>query len=415
MKPSQEAPRIDVEAVRGEFPMFRRDDRRKPFHYLDSAASSQTPQAVIDAVADFYERYRANVHRGMYCASEEATRRYEGVRPLVARQLGAAEGEIVFTSGATHGLNLAAQLVAQDLRAGDEIVTTEMEHHANLLPWQQLARRLGLTVRYIPVRDDYTLDMAEARRLIGPQTKAVAFTWASNVLGTVNPAAELVGLARSVGAYSVVDAAQLVGHRPVDVAALGCDFLAFSAHKVFGPTGTGVLFGRASLLERFEPVSFGGDMIREVRLDGATWNDAPYKFEPGTPNIAGVIGMGAAFEFVERVGAAAIERHERDLIAYAFDRLAGVAGVRVFGPGAAADRIGAIAFLVEGVHPHDVATVLDAQGVCVRAGHHCAMPLHHRFGIRTGTARMSFGPYTAERDIDALIAGLHKAKLTFRV
>jgi len=404
----------DPKTIRKDFPLLSEPSGRLRA-YLDSAASSQTPRHVLEAVSGFYERYRANVHRGMYEASERATERYEKSRKTVADFLGADESEIIFTSGTTHGLNLAVQLIEPRLGPGDEIVTTEMEHHANLIPWQQAAKRSGATLRLIPVREDYTLDMEAARRLIGPQTKFVAVTWASNVLGTVSPVAEICALAKEAGALSVVDAAQIAGHRPIDVRQVGCDFLAFSAHKMLGPTGTGALYGRRPFLDELEPVSFGGDMIKEVTFEGATWNEAPFRFEPGTPNIAGVIGLGAAIEYLNRLGIKSIWEHEKELTDYAFARLTEVEGLKVIGAAADKDRVGTIAFLVEGIHPHDLATVLDAHGVCVRAGHHCAMPLHHKFGIKTGTTRMSFGPYTLKEEIDALIEAVHKAKQVFRV
>lgn len=407
---------LDVEKIRRDFPMLAPvPDGGRPFVYLDSGASSQTPEPVLAAMDDYYRTYRANVHRGMYRASELATERYESARARVAAFIGAREDEVIFTSGATHGLNLAAQLLAQRVVAGDEIVATEMEHHANLIPWQQLAKAKGATLRLIPVRDDCTLDLDAAKALIGPKTKVVAVTWGSNVLGTINPADEVCALARAAGAFSVVDAAQYIGHRAVDVKKAGCDFLAFSGHKMLGPTGTGALFGRHELLETLEPVAFGGDMIREVFFTDALWSDAPFRFEPGTPNVAGVIGLGAAVDYLTSLGVADIAAHERDLTAHALAALAEISGTRVFGPPAGHDRLGAVAFTVEGIHPHDVATVLDARGVCVRAGHHCAMPLHRKFGFVSGTARMSLGPYTTAADVDALADGVRHAKKIFRV
>jgi cysteine desulfurase/selenocysteine lyase len=385
------------------------------FFYLDSAASSQTPTCVLDAVDDYYRTCRANVHRGMYRASEQATERYEAARDIVAKFLRAQADDIIFTSGTTHSLNLAAQLLASRVAAGDEIVVSEMEHHANLIPWQQLAKARGATLRFLPVRDNFELDMDAARTVIGPKTCVLAVACASNTLGTVNPVAELCQLAKTFGAYTVVDAAQVAGHLPLDVTKLDADFLAFSSHKMLGPTGTGVLYGRHALLATMEPVAFGGDMIREVTYEGATWNEAPQRFEPGTPNIGGVIGLGEACRYLTELGLENVRRHEQELIVYALKRLAEVPGVHVFGPGADRPRVGVISFNVDGLHPHDVATVLDAGGVCVRAGHHCAMPLHRKFGLNAGTVRMSFGVYTDEADIDALIAGLLKAKQIFRV
>lgn len=413
MATDQQKPSFDAARLRADFPMLATEPRH--FFYLDSAASSQTPTRVLDAVDAYYRTCRANVHRGMYRASEQATERYEAVRGTVAKFLRAREEDIIFTSGATHSLNLAAQLLASRISADDEIVVSEMEHHANLIPWQQLAKAKGAKLRYLPVGANFELDMAEAREVIGPKTKVLAVAWASNTLGTINPVGELCALAKSFGAYTVVDAAQVAGHLPIDVAKVGADFLAFSGHKMLGPTGAGVLYGRHELTATLEPVAFGGDMIKDVTFEGAAWNEAPFRFEPGTPNIAGVIGLGAACEYLMELGLDNARRHEQALIDYTFKRLAEVPGVRVFGPAADRPRVGAISINVEGIHPHDVATVLDAGGVCVRAGHHCAMPLHRKFGLLTGTARLSFGVYTDEADIDALIAGLLKAKQIFRV
>jgi cysteine desulfurase/selenocysteine lyase len=413
MPPDHSRQPLDTASLHAQFPMLAVEPRR--FFYLDSAASSQTPTRVLDAVDSYYRTCRANVHRGMYRASEEATVRYEAVRGTVASLLRAREQDIIFTSGTTHGLNLAAQLLAPRVHAGDEIVVSEMEHHANLIPWQQLAKARGAVLRYLPVGEDFELDLAAARQIIGPKTRVLAVTWASNVLGTVNQVAELCALAKAHGAYTVVDAAQVVGHLPIDVTKLEADFLAFSGHKMLGPTGVGVLYGRHELTSTLEPVSFGGDMITNVTYEGASWNEAPLRFEPGTPNIAGVIGLGEACRMVQEIGPDAAHAHEKQLIKHAFARLAEVPGVTVFGPGADRPRVGAISFNLAGIHAHDVATVLDAGGVCVRAGHHCAMPLHRKFGLTAGTARMSFGVYTDEADVDALINGLHKARQIFRV
>jgi cysteine desulfurase/selenocysteine lyase len=412
MPPEQ---KFDPATCRADFPMLADAAGGRALAYLDTAASSQTPLPVLAAMDDYYRTCRANVHRGMYRASEETTARYEAGRRAVAAFLNAAEDEVVFTAGATASLNLAARLLEPRLAPGDEIVATEMEHHANLIPWQQLARRTGAKLRLIPVRDDFTLDLDAARALVGERTRIVAFAWASNVLGTVNPAAELCTLAKSVGAVSVVDAAQAVGHLPVDVKQIGCDFLAFSGHKMLGPTGTGVLFGRREVLAGLEPVNFGGDMIRDVTFEDAAWADAPYRFEPGTPNIAGVIGLGAAVEYLARLGVPAIAEHESALARAALAHLGEIPGIKILGPTADKPRLGNVSFVIDGLHPHDVATVLDAGGVCVRAGHHCAMPLHRKFGFMVGTVRASFGPYSLPSDTDALVAGLLKAKEIFRV
>ncbi|HTK60062.1 MAG TPA: cysteine desulfurase [Candidatus Baltobacteraceae bacterium] len=376
--------------------------------YLDSAASSLTPTPVVEAMDAYYKECRANVHRGMYRTSGEASERYEQARAKVAKFLNAETEEIVFTRGATESLNLLAYTLCQGLQSGDEIVTTEMEHHANLVPWQQLSATRGAVLKFIPVKPDFTLDMDAARALIGPKTKIVTVVHASNVLGTVNPVREIAALAHAAGAVCVVDAAQSVGHRRIDVREIGCDFLAFSGHKMLGPTGIGVLYGRKDLLETLPPFQFGGDMIREVSLEKSTWNDVPWKFEAGTPNVSGAIGLGAAVDYIESVGLDAIEAHERALTAYAITKISAIPGVRVIGP-TEGERVGAVAFDIPGMHPHDLVTLLDREGVSVRGGHHCAMPLHEKLGL-PGTGRASLHLYNDEKDVDLLAAALAKAK-----
>ena len=404
---------LDVQRIRQDFPMFARAG--KPFHYLDSGASSQTPVQVIEEMDNYYRNFRANVHRGMYKASETASERYEAVRRKVGDLIHAREEEIIFTSGTTASLNLLAQMLTRKLGKGDEVVLTIMEHHANLIPWQQLGIAKGFTVKYIPLTADGLLDLKEAKKLIGPRTKIVSVMHVSNVLGTIVPIKELAALAHEQGALFVVDAAQSVGHFQVDVKRLDCDFLAFSAHKMLGPTGTGVLYGKKELLDALEPAFFGGDMIEEVFLDRSTWNETPWKFEAGTPNIAGVIGLGAAVDYLRLTGTDLIRRHEEQLIAYGLERLATVPGTRTHGPKSVKDRCGVISFTMEGVHPHDLATILDAEGVCIRAGHHCAMPLLRELGLMEGAARLSFGIYSTKEDVDALVAGLQKARKIFRL
>ena len=394
--------------------MFQKNDGKR-FAYLDSASSSQTPTAVLEAVDDYYTHFRANVHRGMYKASETATTQYEGVRSKVADLIRAKEDEIVFTRGTTESLNIVARSLAKRLGPGDEVVLTVMEHHANLVPWQQMAKKRGFALKFIPLREDYTLDMDAAAQMIGPKTKILAATFVSNVLGTIVPVAELAKLAHGYGALVVVDAAQAIGHLQVDVQKIDCDLLAFSGHKMFGPTGTGVLYGKKSLLETIDPLLFGGDMIREVSFEHSTWNDVPWKFEAGTPNIGGVIGLGAAVDYVQRVGIFAIATHEYELTAYALEKLSNIPGLTIIGPATNDGRVGAISFVLEGIHPHDLASVLDADGVCVRGGHHCAMPLLRSLGHMNGTTRMSLSIYNDEDDIDALVAGIEKAKKIFRV
>lgn len=381
--------------------------------YLDSAASSLTPKPVLDAMHDYYANYRSNVHRGMYATSAKATERYEAVRGIAARFLNASAEEIVFTGGTTDALNLLASSLGRTFGPGDEVVLTEMEHHANIVPWQEAAKRHGFALKFIPLKSDFTLDMDAARALITPKTKAVAIVHASNALGTVNPAKELAALAHAVGAVVILDAAQSAAHLKLDVRALDCDFLAFSAHKTYGPTGVGVFYGKKALLEKLEPSRYGGDMIREVSLESSTWNASPWKFEAGTPNIAGVIGLGAALEYLMAIGMDAVEAHDRALTTTALAKLSEVPGVKIVGP-TEGERIGAISFEVEGAHPHDLATLLDREGVAVRGGHHCAMPLMSKLGI-TGTTRASFGIYNDEKDVDALVDALAKAKATLKI
>ncbi len=382
--------------------------------YLDSASSSQTPDAVLAAVDAYYHEYRANVHRGMYAASERATDVYEHSRAEIAMFINAGVDEVVFTRGTTESLNLVATAIGKTLVAGDEVVMTAMEHHANLVPWQQAAKRHGFTVRVIPLTTEMTLDMDEARKLIGSKTKVLAMTWASNVLGTVNPVVELIALAKAAGAMTVVDAAQAAGHFAIDVKALDCDFLAFSGHKMFAPTGIGVLYGKKARLEAMEPVMFGGDMIREVTWEESKWNDVPMKFEAGTPNIAGAIGLGAAVRYVQQIGVEALHVHEAEMTRYCLAKLAEVGGVKVWGPPADHPRVGVVSFTVDGVHSHDLVTLLDRKGVAVRGGHHCAMPLVRGLGL-TGTARASFSIYTTREDIDRLANAIIYAKSVFSV
>lgn len=395
---------FDADAVRKDFPTLVPGG----FAYLDSAASSLTPMPVIEAMDAYYKECRANVHRGMYKAAAEATARYEAARAKVARFINAGIEETIFTGGTTDALNALARTLGEGLASGDEVVLTEMEHHANLVPWQEEAKRRGLVLKFIPVTADLTLDLEAARALIGERTKVVSVMHVSNALGTVNPVKEIAALAHAAGAVMIVDAAQSAPHFRIDVRDLDCDFLAFSAHKALGPTGIGVLYGKRALLEKLPPYRFGGDMIREVTLTSAEWNDLPWKHEAGTPNVAGAIGFGAAVEYLEALGMDAVAAHDRRITAYALGKLSAIPGLRVVGP-TAGERIGAIAFDVEGVHPHDLATLLDREGVAIRGGHHCAMPLMAKLGL-VATARASFGPYTTASDVDALVRGIEAAK-----
>ena len=407
---SHPAPRVlDVASIREDFPILRRQVHGKPLVYLDNAATSQKPEAVIEALAGYYRQFNANVHRGIHTLAEEATAAYEGARARVATFIGAGEDEVVFTHGATEALNLVAWGWARHhLRPGDEIVVSLMEHHSNWVPWQRVAEERGCRLRVVPLTEDGRLDLEAFDRLLSERTRVVAVTHMSNVLGTINPVAEIARRARAAGAVVVVDGAQGVPHLPVDVGALGVDFLAFSAHKMLGPTGIGVLYGRRERLAEMEPLLGGGGMIRRVDLERSTWADPPQRFEAGTPPIAEAVGFAAAVDYLAGLGAGAVAAHERALVRYAWERLREVPGVTVYGP-EPEHRGGVLSFNVEGVHPHDVAQILDGEGVAIRAGHHCTQPLHRHLGV-VATARASFYVYNDAGDVDRLVEGLHKAR-----
>ena len=400
--------RLD-ERTRGDFPILERVVNGHRLVYLDSAASSQKPRTVLEAMTQYYETSHANVHRSIHTLGEEATALYEAARDRVQRFIGAtAREEVVLTRGTTDGINLVAEALGRTFRAGDEILITELEHHSNIIPWQMAARDRGVTVRAIPVADDGLLDVEAFERLLGPRTRVVAFAHVSNVLGTITPVAQLCARARSVGAVTVVDGAQAAPHLPLDMLALGCDFYVFSGHKMLGPTGIGVLWGRRAALEALEPTRGGGEMIKEVWIDRARWNDLPWRFEPGTPPIAEAVGLTAAIEYLEKLGMERVAEHERALARQTVELLQAVPGVTVYGPRAAMDRGAVVAFSVDGLHAHDVAALLDQEGIAVRAGHHCAQPLMRRYGI-TGTARASFSVYNSSEDVSLLahaVAGL---------
>jgi cysteine desulfurase/selenocysteine lyase len=394
--------RLD-ETTRGDFPILERVVNGRPLVYLDSAASSQRPRTVIEAMSRYYERNHANVHRSIHTLGEEATELYELARDRVQRFIGAASREeVVFTRGTTDGLGLMAETIGRTLRAGDEIVVTELEHHSNLVPWQLVARDRGAVLKAVPVRADGTLDLDAYDRLLTPRMKVVAFAHVSNVLGTINPVADMVRRARKVGALTVVDGAQAAPHLKLDMSALECDFYTFSAHKMLGPTGIGVLYGRREILDRLEPGRGGSEMIKEVWIDHAQWNDLPWRFEPGTPPIAEAVGFTAAIEYLEKLGMERVAEHEAFLAARAQKGLAALPGVRVFGPPATEPRGAVVAFTVEGLHPHDVAALLDAEGIAVRAGHHCAMPLMRCLGV-VGTSRASFSVFNSPDEVDLLV------------
>jgi cysteine desulfurase/selenocysteine lyase len=402
--------------IRNDFPILSRSVHGKPLVYLDSTASSQKPRAVIDTMNVYYETYNANVHRGVYEISEEATAAMEKARVKVARFVNARQGkQIIFTRNTSEGINLVAYSWGNaNIKAGDLIILTEMEHHSNLVPWQLLAQRTGARLEFVPVTDDGLLRLDIYEQLLQQQPKLVAFTHMSNVLGTINPAQAMIAQAHAVRATVLLDAAQSVPHLPVDVQALDVDFLCFSGHKMLGPTGIGVLYGKRDLLEAMPPFMGGGDMIRTVSLRESTWNDLPWKFEAGTPAIAEAIGLGAAVDYLNALGMQNVVRHEQELIGYAMQQLQEIPGLTIYGPPAAL-RGGVISFTLGDIHPHDLASILDQEvGVAVRAGHHCAQPLMERFGL-AATARASFYVYTIKEDIDILVQGLHKAMHIFQL
>ena len=404
---------LDPEVVRKDFPIFETQVHGKRLVYLDSASTSQKPRQVLDRIMRFYETENANVHRGVYELGERATAAYEGARKICARFIGAhSERSIVFTRSTTESINLVRFTWARaNVHEGDEVLVTELEHHSNLIPWQLLCEETGATLRHLPLDDEGRLRTDLLPDHITDRTKLVCVGLMSNVMGTINPVRALADAVHSVGGLILVDAAQAAPHLAIDVGELDADFLAFSSHKMCGPTGAGVLYGREHLLEEMPPFHGGGEMIREVWPDRATWNDIPYKFEAGTPNIAQAVGMAAAVEYLEGLGMDAVRAHEMETTRYALDRLSD-AGAVVYGPNTVEQRGGVVAFNIEGVHPHDMATIVDQEGVCIRAGHHCAQPLMRRLGV-PATARASFYVYNGQEDVDALVSALDKAKEWF--
>jgi len=399
---------LDAHRLRPDFPILRRRVHGKPLVYLDSTASAQKPQAVVDAVERFYLTESSNVHRGLHELSMRATADYEGARGKIQRFIGAAnEREVVFTRGTTESINLVARTLG-DQRIGrdDEILLTEMEHHSNIVPWQQLRERTGAVLRVVPLDDAGELRMDEFERLLSARTKLVAVTHVSNAIGTRNPVERIVEMAHAAGALVLLDGAQGVVHEPVDVTRLGCDFYCFSGHKLYGPTGIGVLYGKLELLDSMPPFQGGGDMIRSVTFEHTTYNDVPNKFEAGTPDIGGAIGLGAAVDYVERIGMERIAASEQLVLTYALQLLEQLPRVRLVGR--ARNRGGVISFNIDGIHPHDVGTILDTEGIAVRAGHHCAQPLMKRMGV-AATVRASIGCYTIPEEFDALAGGIRKA------
>jgi cysteine desulfurase / selenocysteine lyase len=404
---------VDPAAIRGDFPILDREVRGKPLVYLDSANTSQKPRQVLDAMADYYERHNANVHRAVHTLSEEATHLFEQARGKVARFVGAAERATVFTKNASEAINLVAYAWGlRNLREGDEILVTEMEHHSNLVPWQLVAGMTGARVRAVPVTGDHLLDLDALDNLLGGRTRMVAVSAMSNMLGTLNPVPAVAERAHAAGALVLADAAQAVPHAGARLDELGVDFLAFTGHKMLGPMGVGVLAAREEVLQGMEPFLGGGEMIRDVTIEGSTWNDIPWRFEAGTPNVAEAVGLGAAVDYLRALGMDRVRAAEADLTAYALKRLGEVQGLRVYGPAEVEHRGGVVSFTLGSIHPHDVAQVLDEEGIAVRAGHHCTMPLHRRLGVQA-TTRASFSVYSTADEVDALVAGLEKAARFF--
>lgn len=403
---------MNASQIRERFPILDQEVNGRPLVYLDSAATSQKPVSVIEAIKRYYEHNNANVHRGVHTLGSRATDAYEGARDAVARFLNAASSaEIIFTRGTTTALNMVATSYARSVcQEGDEIVLTPMEHHSNLIPWQQAAKATGAVLKYIPLQEDGTIRLEDVEQTITDRTKLVSITYVSNVLGVVNPIKAIAEIAHRHEAVIVVDGAQSTPHMSVDVRDLDCDFYAFSSHKMCGPTGIGVLYGKRALLEQMEPVEFGGEMIDHVDLYESTWKELPWKFESGTPIIAGAVGLAAAIQFLQEIGMDEIARHERQLADYAMERMSSIDGITIYGP--RTERSGLITFNLDDVHPHDLATVLDSEGIAIRAGHHCCQPLMRWLNV-PATARASFYLYNTEEDVDRLVDGLVKTKEYF--
>jgi len=403
---------FNVEALRADFPILRRQVHGKPLVYLDNAATAQKPQTVIDTLSRYYEQENANIHRGVHYLSERATEEYEAARKTIQYFLNAADAsEIIFVRGATEGINLVAQTYGRaNVGRGDEVLISAMEHHSNIVPWQILCEEKGAKLRVIPINDSGELIWEEFEKLLGSRTKMVAVTHVSNALGTINPVRRIVQQAHRANVPVLVDGAQSVPHLEVDVQALDCDFFVFSGHKLYGPTGIGILYGKSALLDAMPPYQGGGDMISSVTFEKTIYNKLPYKFEAGTPHIAGGIGLGCAIGYLNGVGFESVERHEHGLLEYATQAVTEIPGLRVVGT--AAEKAGVLSFVMEGIHPHDIGTILDQQGIAIRTGHHCAQPVMQRFGI-PATARASFALYNTREEVDALVSGLRKVREVF--
>jgi cysteine desulfurase/selenocysteine lyase len=401
---------VDVETIRNDFPIFKIKFNGKYLAYLDNAATSQKPKQVINALVEFYEMYNSNIHRGVYRISEKATEEYEKSREATAKFIGCQDpSQVIFTRNTTESINLVAYTWGyKNIRKGSKIVLTMLEHHSNMVPWQELAREKGAEIQYVSIKEDGTLDMSSFDEKI-KDADLFAFTHVSNVLGTINDAKKLISRAHKEGAIVLLDGAQSAPHMPVNVSELDCDFFAFSAHKMLGPTGVGILYGKRELLEQMPPFIMGGDMISEVHIEGAKWNELPWKFEGGTSNIADVIAFKEAIRYLEKVGMNSVRVHEESLTRYALERLDRVKGVKIFGPRDISVRGGVIPFVMENVHPHDVAAILDSEAIAVRSGNHCAQPLHESFDL-DATTRASFYIYNTEEDVDRLVKGLEKVR-----
>jgi cysteine desulfurase/selenocysteine lyase len=400
--------RLDVEAIRRQFPVLNREVKGRRLVYFDNAATSQKPQAMIDALVDYYSNYNANIHRGIHTLAEEATAAFEGTRDACAALINAASREeIIFTRGTTDGINLVSYTWGRkNIGKGDEIIITAMEHHSNIVPWQLLVEEKGAVLKVIPISDNGELLMDEFKKLLSPKTKMVSVVHVSNALGTVNPVKEIIEAAHEVGALVMVDGAQSTVHLDIDVQAMDCDFFAFSAHKLYGPTGVGVLYGKKAILEAMPVFQGGGEMIKEVTFEKTTYNDLPYKFEAGTPNIADTIAFGAALKWTEQIGKEKIRKHEQEILQYATERLKELPGLRIIG--SANEKISLVSFVIDGIHPQDIGILLDNRGIAVRTGHHCVEPVMVRFCI-PGTVRASFAMYNTKEEVDEMITGLHKA------
>ena len=399
---------FDAEKIRADFPLLQQSVNGHPLVYLDNGATSQKPQAVIDALVRYYTTENANVHRGVHTLSQQATDDYEAARAKIRQLLNAAhDHEIIFTRGTTESINLVAQSYGrQNIGPGDEIIISNMEHHSNIVPWQMLCQEKNATLRVVPINDSGELLMDEYERMLSPRTKLVAITHVSNALGTIQPAAQIVALARAHGALTLLDGAQAIPHIPIDVRQLDCDFYAFSGHKLYGPTGTGALYGKTELLDAMPPVYGGGEMIKSVTFEHTTYNDLPYKFEAGTPNIAGAIGLGAAIDYLQNIGYDAIAAHEHQLLQYGAQALQSIGGLRIIGD--SPHKAGILSFVIDNIHPHDIGTILDTQGIAIRTGHHCAQPVMQRFQI-PATARASLAIYNTKADLDALARAIDRA------